>query len=702
VLRISKWFGRATGDVRRSGGRSGFALVLVVVAAILVPLLEATPAPAQTVGGSTVTSVTETGSPATVGATVALTANFSSPAFLGAVNVQFTVISGPNTGFTFTCSAAELSLSSSCGATYSSTLAGTDTISAGVAGQSSPPTVTVTWLGIPAAIGLSPVLSFNHINDTVNVTATVVDQHGTPVPNASVAFTASGTGAETPPSGNGTTNGSGTTNFSFTSATSGKSTVVASVSPPSGPAITTSATAYFAGNPATVTLTQQNFNGLAPVGGTDTVSAYVVDSSQTPVGDGTNVAFTVAGAGAQTGVALTSGGHAVFNFSSDVTGTSTITATAGGITSSPVTATWETPVASQVTLTPKISAVVIGKAQTEIAEVTDQFGQDFNGALVRFAVLGANASATTSSQTTDATGKVGFQYIGANVGIDTVVAFVDLNDDDSLDPGDPYTTATIIWLRHPGQGYWMVASDGGIFNYGPAASFYGSAGSIHLNQPIVGMANTPDGGGYWLVASDGGIFSYGDAQFQGSTGSIHLNKPIVGMASTPDGGGYWLVASDGGIFAYGDARFFGSTGSIHLNKPIVGMASTPDGAGYWLVASDGGIFAYGDARFFGSTGSTILNKPIVGMAASPTGAGYWLVASDGGIFNYGDATFYGSAGSVHLNKPIIGMGAISDGSGYFMAASDGGIFNYGPGATSFGSAASSPINRPVVGIAVAP
>ncbi|HXA28166.1 MAG TPA: hypothetical protein VN193_05405, partial [Candidatus Angelobacter sp.] len=110
------------------------------------------------------------------------------------------------------------------------------------------------------------------------------------------------------------------------------------------------------------------------------------------------------------------------------------------------------------------------------------------------------------------------------------------------------------------------------------------------------------GGGYWLVASDGGIFSYGDAGFYGSTGSIALNKPVVGMAPTPDGKGYWLVASDGGIFAYGDAQFYGSTGSIALNKPVVGMAATPDGRGYWLVASDGGIFAYGDAGFYGSTG----------------------------------------------------------------------------------------------------
>ena len=72
------------------------------------------------------------------------------------------------------------------------------------------------------------------------------------------------------------------------------------------------------------------------------------------------------------------------------------------------------------------------------------------------------------------------------------------------------------------------------------------------------MAATPDGGGYWLVASDGGIFSYGDAPFEGSAGGLPLAKPIVGLTANPGGGGYWLVASDGGIFNYGFARFFGS------------------------------------------------------------------------------------------------------------------------------------------------
>src|SRR5947208_1606896 len=100
-----------------------------------------------------------------------------------------------------------------------------------------------------------------------------------------------------------------------------------------------------------------------------------------------------------------------------------------------------------------------------------------------------------------------------------------------------------------------------------------------LNAPVVGMPATPDGKGYWLVASDGGIFAYGDARFFGSMGGQHLNQPVVGMAATPDGGGYWLVAADGGIFSFGDARFFGSMGGQHLAYPVVGMAATPDGSG---------------------------------------------------------------------------------------------------------------------------
>ena len=55
---------------------------------------------------------------------------------------------------------------------------------------------------------------------------------------------------------------------------------------------------------------------------------------------------------------------------------------------------------------------------------------------------------------------------------------------------------------------------------------------MDLNKPIVTMAATPDGRGYWLVASDGGVFTYGDAAFYGSTGGMDLNRSIVANAGT--------------------------------------------------------------------------------------------------------------------------------------------------------------------------
>jgi hypothetical protein len=134
----------------------------------------------------------------------------------------------------------------------------------------------------------------------------------------------------------------------------------------------------------------------------------------------------------------------------------------------------------------------------------------------------------------------------------------------------------------------MAAKDGGVFNFGSAA-FHGSTysygitglgGSHPLNAPIVGMAATPNGKGYWLVAADGGVFDFGDASFYGSTysygitglgGSHPLNAPIVGMAATPGGNGYWLVGADGGVFDFGTASFLGSEGGKSLPAPIVGI-----------------------------------------------------------------------------------------------------------------------------------
>src|SRR5580692_5057284 len=103
----------------------------------------------------------------------------------------------------------------------------------------------------------------------------------------------------------------------------------------------------------------------------------------------------------------------------------------------------------------------------------------------------------------------------------------------------------------PNGGYWTATAGGAVTPHDGAPTLGSPArAGLQLAKPIVGMAPTPDGDGYWLVAADGGIFNYGDAAFYGSAASIHLNRPIVGMAPAVDGAGYWLVASDGGIFSY--------------------------------------------------------------------------------------------------------------------------------------------------------
>jgi hypothetical protein len=201
-------------------------------------------------------------------------------------------------------------------------------------------------------------------------------------------------------------------------------------------------------------------------------------------------------------------------------------------------------------------------------------------------------------------------------------------------------------------GYWVgyaarrVASDGQV-QYGGDVFGIGNTDTCNevsdvvSNAPVVGIASAQDGA--LLAAADGGVFSFCGAPFYGSMGGQHLNQPIVGIAATPDGGGYWLVASDGGVFSFGDAAFHGSMGGQHLNQPIVGIAATPSGHGYWLVASDGGVFSFGDAAFHGSMGGQHLNQPMVAIAANPDGTGYWTASSDGGVFSFGDAPFRGSA-----------------------------------------------------------
>jgi hypothetical protein len=228
-----------------------------------------------------------------------------------------------------------------------------------------------------------------------------------------------------------------------------------------------------------------------------------------------------------------------------------------------------------------------------------------------------------------------------------------------------------------GQGYWVAATDGGVFSEGNAV-FYGSKGGSPLSSPVVGMVATADAKGYFLVSQNGSIYPFGDAVNHGSLtqnyASDHINN-IVGMALDAATGGYWLVGSDGGVYSF-DAAFYGSLGGKKLSAPIVGMTATDNSAGYWLVGSDGGVFTFGNAPFLGSLGGVKLAKPISAIGREAGTNDYWLVGQDGGVFTFGSG-FYGSLSGTVLDGAISGISSTANGKGYWLVGQDGGIFSFG-------------------------
>ena len=224
------------------------------------------------------------------------------------------------------------------------------------------------------------------------------------------------------------------------------------------------------------------------------------------------------------------------------------------------------------------------------------------------------------------------------------------------------------------RGYWLVATDGGVFAFGDAR-FYGSipgigiapAGSgaaTRLNAPIVGIVPSADGRGYFMVASDGGVFAFGDAAFEGSCPGIGGCSGSA-MSVMPDatGHGYWLVTDTGSVHDFGDAPNDGQptddTGGRALDPGTVTSAvRTPDGQGYWILIVDGFVLPFGDANLYSPShgdayGSMTPADPATAVFATGDKLGYWVASADGSVFDYGDAPADGSMAGHPLNGPIV-------------------------------------------------
>lgn len=212
-------------------------------------------------------------------------------------------------------------------------------------------------------------------------------------------------------------------------------------------------------------------------------------------------------------------------------------------------------------------------------------------------------------------------------------------------------------------GYWLDASDGGVFAFGDSG-FYGSVPGLglhpagsgmpnSLDAPIVGMVPSADGGGYFMVASDGGVFAFGDARFAGSCPGIGgCSGAAVAVMPDATGNGYWLVTQTGHVYTFGDAPYYGAPGPQSV--PVTSAVRTPDGKGYWILYANGAIANFGDAGSLGSPAGLYggLN-PASAIFTTSDGAGYWVASANGAVNNYGDAPNDGSMAGRGLNGSII-------------------------------------------------
>ena len=219
-------------------------------------------------------------------------------------------------------------------------------------------------------------------------------------------------------------------------------------------------------------------------------------------------------------------------------------------------------------------------------------------------------------------------------------------------------------------GYWLVGADGSVFAFGnahyagsiPAMSIgpTGSKQRRRLTAPIVGISSAANGNGYLMVARDGGVFAFGNARFAGSCANAGgCPAPVVTIVPDATGKGYWLLLSNCDMVAFGDAPKIADTDCqdyAHTNKVVATSAArTPDGHGYWVLLDNGAVYPEGDAKTLGSwraSRATPTSDPAVAIAPTSDGHGAWVITANGGVEPFGDAPALGNMAGKTLSAPI--------------------------------------------------
>lgn len=217
--------------------------------------------------------------------------------------------------------------------------------------------------------------------------------------------------------------------------------------------------------------------------------------------------------------------------------------------------------------------------------------------------------------------------------------------------GNAVSNGQVYWiaLTASGDGYWVLRDDGRVSCYG-AAQFFGSPYSDGLGasggQDARGgrwgaICPTPEGDGYWVVAVDGRIINYGAAT---SYSNVTPGEFIAGAKPLAQGGhGLFLADTDGTVHVRGGATHYGNftASSDSLSTVVPNMG----GNGYWMMDAGGRVQAAGAAVDYGENADPdasdygLLFDQLIPV---PSNLGYYIMIGRGQITAFGDAYYFGS------------------------------------------------------------
>ena len=169
--------------------------------------------------------------------------------------------------------------------------------------------------------------------------------------------------------------------------------------------------------------------------------------------------------------------------------------------------------------------------------------------------------------------------------------------------------------------------------------WYGSLRSRKSPYRPVDLATTRRADGYWILASNGGVFAHGAAQWYGSLSSQSGRIVPRKIRATPTNKGYWILTANGRdlrLRRRGEGRLPDRPGPSrrHRLRPddhrarLLGPASAA--AWSWPSATPAKLGDLAGRR-----------RPPTAIMAAPNGKGYYILTPDGAVTAFGKIASFG-------------------------------------------------------------